>query len=85
MKSKEKKIECCEKCFKWGGQYGEYIHPCNNMNCECHTQKTPIEWEKEFDDKFVSKGTHGGWDEWRSWFRDRTNDDRQIENIKLFI
>lgn len=36
----KKQPECCDKCFKWGKRYGDYIFPCNNVDCECHVLTT---------------------------------------------
>lgn len=38
-KSHKKRGDCCEKCFKWGEQYGQYVFPCNNEYCFCHVPK----------------------------------------------
>lgn len=37
---KKKRGDCCEECFKWGEQYGQYVFPCNNSYCFCHVPKT---------------------------------------------
>lgn len=44
---KERKEECCEKCFKWGKKYGEYVYPCNDTNCGCHKPTQPVDEPSE--------------------------------------
>ena len=52
-----KEVECCEKCFKWGNKYGEYVHPCNEPDCECHlTTDKNMKKEKITDNLYHSLG-----------------------------
>jgi hypothetical protein len=44
--------ECCDRCFKWEKHYGEYIHPCNNPNCNCHTGV--VTWDKDENGQLAS-------------------------------
>ena len=49
----KKRGDCCEECFKWGDQYGQYVFPCNNEYCFCHVpvpKKQLSELEKDIKD-----------------------------------